>query len=205
MMRVATTLLLVTLAISLAGCRALALFLPEQTKTVPAEYPYLIDKTACIVVRAPDELLFENANLAWEVADHVRVALEANVKGVSVVDPRKITEFQRTERDWATMDPAALGKRFGADRVLEIELTQYTTREPESPYLYRGHITAALRVYNTEYPNSQAAYQGDARTVYPPDGPGRYGSTDRAIRAATLTAFAQDVAVKFYDHQVPVR
>ena len=35
-----------------------------------------------------------------------------------------------------------LGARFGADRALMIELTQYTTREPESPHLYRGRIAA---------------------------------------------------------------
>lgn len=202
MIRVVTAMFLALLVFA-AGCRALALALPEPTKTVPAEYPYLADKGVCVVVRAPDEFVFEYANLRLEVADHVRIALEANVKGISVVDPRKVAEFQRVERDWEAMDPAVLGKRLGADRVLEVELTQYTTREPDSPYLYRGHITAALRVYNTEYPNSQAAYQGDARTVYPPDGPGKYGTSDRAIRAATLNAFAQDVAAKFYDRQVP--
>ncbi len=203
-MRVAG-LLLLSAVLGTVGCRALALILPEQTKTVAAEYPYLADKRVCLVVKAPDEMLFEYPNVQWEVADHVRVALEANVRGLTVVDPKKVADFQRNEPTWESMDPAALGKNFGADRVLEIDLTQYTTREPESPYLYRGHISAAVRVYNTDYPNSQHAYQSDVRTTYPPDGPGQYGSNDRAIRGATMDTFGQDTANKFFDRQVTVR
>lgn len=203
-MRLAGIMLLAA-ALCAGGCRALALFLPEQTKLVKAEYPYLAGKRVCIVVRIPDELLFEYPNVQWEVADHARLALESTVRGVSVTDPKKIVDFQRSDPDWEQMDPALLGRRFDAERVLEIDLTQYTTREPESPHLYRGHISAAVRVYNTEYPNSQHAYHSDVHTTYPPDGPGQYGTNDRAIRGATMQAFSQDLAAKFYDRQVTVR
>ncbi len=198
-------LLLLSLPLVTAGCHALALFLPEPTKTVKAEYPYLTDKKLCVVVRAPDEMVFEYPNLQLEIADHVRVAFEGNVRGLSLVEPKKIVDFQRSDPAWETMDPAALGKKFEADRVLEIDLTQYSTREPDSPYLYRGHITAAVRIYNTEYPNTQHAYESEVRTVYPPDGPGKYGTNDRVIRGAMLDAFGQDVAAKFYDRKVTAR
>jgi hypothetical protein len=193
------------LVIFSTGCRSLVLIWPDQYRTVAADYPYLTGKRVGILVRAPDEVLFEYANVQWEVADHVRVALEGNVRGVSVVEPRKIVDFQRQDPSWETMDPALLGKRFGADRLLEIELTEYATREPESPHLYRGHVSAAVRVFNTEYPNSQPAYRTNIQTVYPPDGPGQWGTDDRAIRGAAMQAFAQDLAGKFYDRQVKVR
>jgi hypothetical protein len=205
MIRAVAAVLLVPLLVSTGGCRALAMILPEPMKTVSAEYPYLADKRVCIVVRAPEEMAFEYANIQWEVADHVRVALEGNVHGVTVVDPKKIVDFQRGESNWESMDPARLGQHFDTDRLIEIELTQYATREPESPHLFRGHIWAAVRVYNTEYPNSQPAYKTDIRTAYPPDGPGQYGTNDRAIRGATMDAFGQDVAAKFYDRQVKVK
>jgi len=204
-MRIVAVSFVLPLALVSTGCKALALFLPEPTKTVPAEYPYLVDKKVAIAVKAPDEMQFEYANIHWEVADHVRVALESTVRGVTVIEPKKVVDYQRSHADWETMDSARLGREFGADRLIEIELTQYTTREPESPHLYRGHISAALRVFNTEYANSQPAYQADVHTVYPPTGPGQYGATDRAIRAATMDAFAQDVSAKFYDRQVTVK
>lgn len=203
MVRRAAVLLLPLVACS-SGCQLVGLLGPDVTKTVPAEYPYLAGKRVCIVVHAGIEMLSVYPHLQWEVADHVRVQLEANLKGTTVVEPRKVVDYQRGNADWEKLDPAVLGRRFGADRVLEIELTQYTTREPESDFMYRGHISAALRVFNTDYPNSQPVFQSQVRTVYPKDGPGQWGSDDRAIRRATMEVFAQDVTNKFYDHKVHV-
>ena len=201
MPRIAILLLLPILAAS-GGCKLVALFANPPMKDVVAEYPYLTDKRICIVVRADQEMEFEFPNLRWEVADHVRVALEANIEGVTVVEPRRVVDFQNSNPDWELMDPAVVGKRFRADRVLEIDLTQYTTREPESPHLYRGYITAALSIYNTEYPDSEPAYQAEVRTVYPPESAGDWGTTDRDVRAATMEAFAEQTTERFYDRRV---
>lgn len=203
MIRIAMAVLLPLLAAS-GGCRLIALFGNPPTKDVAAEYPYLEDKWVCIVVRAPMETLFEFPHVQRELADHVRIPLEGNLRGVRVVDPRKVADFQRDEPAWETMDPALLGKRFHAARVLELDLTQYTTRQPESPHLYRGHITAAVRVYNADYPNSQPAYRTEVQTVYPPNSPGQWGTSDKEIRQATMEAFAQQLVGKFYDRKVKV-
>ncbi len=194
------------LAAATCGCnyvKAMAyLFGEEQTKTVPAAYPYLTNQKVAIVVRADMETLFEYPHVQWELADHVRVALEANVKGVTVVDPRKVVDVQRRDSDWQRRDPALLGKDFGADKLLEIDLTQYTTREPDSPHLYRGHIMAGINVYNTAYPNSEPAYKSEARAVFPESATADLGLGDREVRRGVMEAFAQDVANKFYERKV---
>jgi hypothetical protein len=197
--------LIATFALVLCGCKALALFGDEPTKTVPAEYPYFADKKVCVIVRAPEETIFEHSNVQWEVADHIGVVLEANVHGVTVIDPKKVGAKQRAEPDWQRRDPAALGKELGADRLIEVDLTQYMTREPDSPYLYRGHMAAAVRVYNTEYTNAQPTYKTDIQTVFPPDGPGQWGTNDREVRKGMMEAFAQDVVAKFYDRKVKIK
>ncbi len=199
------SVLWLTVLVGIAGCRSLALFWPEQTRTVAAEYPYLADKSVVILVRAPDEVLFEHPHVQWELADHVRVALEGKIRGVSIVEPRKVFDMQRADQSWRTQDPARLGRQFQADRLMEIDLLQYTTRDPDSPFLLRAHILAAVRVYNTEYTDAQPAYRTEVRTVYPPDGPGRWGSDERSIRAAAMERFAQDLAGRFYDRKVVVK
>ncbi len=194
---------------ALGGCQAIAwpwlMWGPEPTKTIAAEFPYLSDKRICILVHADMETLFEYPKVQWEVASHVGVVLEANVKSASVVDPEQVFDYQNRTPDWERIDPAAIGKQFQADRVLEIILTQYTTREPASEHLYRGHITADVRIYNTEYPDSKPAYEKEVKTVYPPESAGQYGSDDRGIRAATMQAFALDVGGKFFDRKVKVK
>ncbi len=174
----------------------------EPTKRVPAEYKYLSNQTICIVVRAEPETIFEYPHVQWEVADHIRVALEANVKGLKVVDPKRVVEHQRRDANWAKEDPADLGKRFGAERVIEVTLTQYTTRDPDSPHIHRGHIHGLVNVYRAKYPNHEPAYSADLRTFYPPAQSGEWGQPERTIRRLLMEAFAQDVAGKFYDRDV---
>jgi len=62
-----------------------------------------------------------------------------------------------------------------------------------------------VRIYNTEYTQSEPAYQTEVHTVHPPDGPGQWGSSDREIRRATMEAFAQELAGRFFDRKIKVR
>lgn len=181
------------------------LFGEDQTKKMKAEYPQLADQMVCILVRADAETTFEYPHVQWELADHVRVALEQNVQGIKVVDPRRVAEYQRGNPSWEKADPAELGKRFAAQRVLEIDLTEYTTREPDSPHVYRGRIGAVVGVYNAAYPGSEPVYTTELTTVYPPEGVGEVSAGDRAVRRVTMETFAEDLAGKFYDRSVKVK
>jgi hypothetical protein len=208
-LRVVTGGLLASLLVVASGCQAVAamvlLFGNEPTKKVPAEYKYLEGQKVCIVVRADMETMFEYPQVQWEISDHVRVALENNVKGAKVVEPRTVVDYQRRNSNWEKLDSADLGKQFSADRVLMIDVTQYSTREPDTPHLYRGHITAQISVYDTAYPLSEPVYTKEIETVYPPASAGSWGTGDREIRRSTMEAFAQDVAAKFYDRLVKVK
>lgn len=201
-----TFMLLVALLTPASGCKLLAapflMWGKEPTKDVPAEYPYLQDKKVCVLVWADSETLFEYPWVQLEVSEHVTGAMQPNVSGIEFVPNRQVLELQRREPDWDRSDPAVLGARLGAERALMIELTQYTTREPESPHLYRGRIAANVKVYDTEYRNSAPVYKTSAETVFPLDSAGQWGTDDAAIRKATMQAFGLDLAGKFYDRQV---
>ncbi len=202
--------LLITLGLAglplLSGCQLIAfhtlMWNDKPMRDVKAEYPYLAKQRVAVLVRANMETQFEYPHVQWEVADHLRVALEGNVAGVRVVDPKQVAEFQRRDAAWERMDPAEIGKKFAAKRLIEINLTQYTTREPDASHIYRGHIAAVVHVYNCDYPDSEPAYTADIHTRYPPEGTGEWGISERSIRRRMMEAFAADVAKKFYDHKV---
>lgn len=201
-------LLLAALLVPMAGCRLLAtpilLWGSEPTKQIPAEFPHLQNKKVCTLVWAEMDTLFEYPQVQYELSEHVRAALEGTVPGISFIPNRQVVDFQRRTPEWERSDPVVLGARFGAERVLMIELTQYGTREPDSPHLYRGRISANVKVYNAARPNTAPVYRTVVETVYPPDSVGQWGSDDRSIRRGTMEAFASDVAGKFYDRTVKV-
>lgn len=201
--------LLLVLSATSGGCQLMAapflMWGKQPTKEVAAEYPYLRGKKVCLLVWADSETLIEYPQVQLELSEHAAEAIKPNVRGVSFTPNRKVVDLQRREPNWDRGDPAALGARFGADRTLLIELTQYTTREPESPHLYRGRIAANVKVYHTEYRECAPVFKTSVETVYPPDSVGQWGTDDAAIRKATMEAFAQDLAGKFYDRHVKVR
>lgn len=178
---------------------------PEPTKPVPAEYPYLAGKKACVVVWAEPETLFEYPNVQLEISEFVGNALTRNVQGLTLTPNRQVAELQKKNRDWERVSPAKIGTHFGVERVIVIELAQYSMRDVENPHLLRGRINAAMKVYDTAYPDAGPSYKTSVDAAYPPDSPGKWGSDERGIRRGAMEAFAEAVSRKFFDHRVKAK
>jgi hypothetical protein len=187
---------------ALVGCQAMAMpFLmwgEEPTKNVPAEFPHLEGKKLGILVWADNDTLFEFRNVQLELSEYVAASLKANVKKLNLIANRTVVDYQRSDADWDRKPPAEVGAALGADRVLLIELTQYTTREPDSPHLYRGRISANVKVYDTSVANSSPTYKSTVETVYPP-------GAAASVRDAAMRTFAADVTGRFHDRKVKVK
>lgn len=188
-----------------AGCKAFAfgavMWGKDPTRDVAAEWPHLVGKKVCVVVWAEMDTMFEYPFVQLEVARHVEESMTPAIKGISFVPPREVTSYQQRNPDWDREPPARIGAEFGADRVLFIEMTQYTTREPDSPYLFRGRISANLKVYDAAQPEAAPLYRSTVETVHPADTPGQYGTDDATIRKEAMEAFAVQVAGKFCDRR----
>ncbi len=191
------------------GCRLLAapfiLFGEEPTEEVKAEWPHLSGKHVAILIWADSNTRFEYPNVGLELAEHLRVAMEPHLTGISFVPARDIVEYQRNNPDWDLEDPSTLGARFRADRVMLVELTQYTTREPEATHLLRGLIASSIKLYDCGLPASEAVYRTTVETVYPDEGASTWGTNESDLRLATMEAYSLTVARKFYDHKVKVK
>ncbi|MGE3181300.1 MAG: hypothetical protein AB7N71_06695 [Phycisphaerae bacterium] len=205
--KVLATFLAAVLFSTLSGCqfmKLIAIFGKPPTKLVKAEWPHLAGKKVSIVVWAEMDTLFEYPYIQLEISRHIEDALQPNVSDITIVSPRDVVKMQQNDPDWDRKAPTFLGEQFDADNVLFIELTQYTTREPDSPHLFRGHIAANLKVYDVGFPNAAPLYRDNVEAMYPPESAGQYGTDDIAIRKMTLEVFATEVANKFYDRKVKV-
>ncbi|MBK8916134.1 MAG: hypothetical protein IPM64_16325 [Phycisphaerales bacterium] len=201
--------LLSALLLALAGCQLVAMpFImwgAEPTKDVPAEFPHLQNREICLVVWCDSDTLFEYPNVRLEVSEYVAFAMKASVKGATFTSNRRVTELQSREPRWEREPPAKLGAKLGAERVLTIELTQYSMREPDNPHLYRGRIAANLRVYDAASPESRWLWQGTVEVAYPPDSVGAWGVPETQIRRGAMELFASEVAGKFHDRKIKAK
>jgi len=189
----------------LLGCNLLAyplyLAAPEPTKKVPAEFNKLQGKRVAIVVWAKPETLFQFPHVRLEVAAQVAWQLQQKVKNVQVVQPQLIADYQDRHPEWEGLPPAEIGKRFGADYVIFVELLEYTTRDPRSPTLYRGRARAGIVVYDVADPARK--WPLNPVTAEYPGGPvGVAAADDMAVHRGLLDLLGRKIAQKFYDHEI---
>lgn len=193
----------------LPGCKMAAMpwlmWGKEPTRTVEAEYPYLDGKRICIAVWADSNTLFEYPYVRIELSEHLRTALQDQIPRISFIPNRDVVDYQKSHPDWDREDPIAIGAHFQADRVLLVELTHYTTREPDSPHLLRGIVAANVRLYDVEAPKSEPLYRTTVEAVYPEQSPTAWGTSESAVRRAAMETFAIKVAHKFHDYREKVR
>lgn len=191
------------------GCNLISLpfvlFAPEPTKKVSAEFTHLKGKRVLILVWAEQATLYEYQHVQVEIASHVRYYLKEKFKDLKVVAPSEVDRYMKRHPDWATEHPGRVGAHFKADLVIMLELMEFTTREPDSPSLFRGRARARVTMYDLtgedEMPKGVALKPAEA--VYPPDRPiGVLRADDRIIRAETYKEFGRAVARKFYEHEV---
>lgn len=197
-----------------AGCNLigapLSMMAQDQTKKVPAEYGDLPGKNVCIWVWADESLLFEYPVIRLDVANHARHYLKQHVKNIKVVDTAVVDKFQRNEYDADTMPVVQVGKRFKADVVLFIQVSDFVTRPTGSPNLFQGRMNTQCALYDCkgdlplESPERKL-WGGKIDTVFPERPVGMMDTDDLRIRSTLLELFGEKIARKFYDYQAAAK
>jgi len=207
---VKTTILALLVMLAVVGCNIIgpamyAVHGPRITK-VAAEYGDLAGKRVCIWVWADDAVAFDYPQVCLDVANHARFAIGQHVK-CTFADPAAVDRFQRSEYQADQLNVVEIGKRFGADVVLFIEIVEFHTRPTALPSLFQGLISSQCAVYDCKGAAQVSA--GDRRVwgdririEFPEDRPlNMTEADDLSIRSATLQVFSQSLAKKFYTHR----
>jgi len=210
--RIVAVLLLAAVGLASSGC-GLELFFSWLTaprhpkRNVPAEYKLEAD-LLLILPYAGTEILFDYPTAAVEVSQRtaMEVARHLRRRVKRIANPAQVQAFQDSNLDWPSMSLAEIGRRFGADKILYIELSRYTMMEPDSVSLLRGRISAKVEVADVAAAAENPAYSTDVDIVFPPDRPVAAAEfPERVIRQVTTRLFAETVVKKFYDHEEKVQ
>lgn len=183
---------------------------PAPIITVKAEYDGLDNQTVAILIYADQEILYVRNHADAQVAAFVAKAFEeargrGKLSGMKLVPVAKTAKYQE-RTDWYNMEIVDVGRKFGAGRVVYIELEDYSRKEIGSPNLLRGRISAAVKVYEvtekgSPHPPKNPVYAARINQIWPEDSP--VSATDHSliwVEQGTLARFAKKVAKKFYTH-----
>ncbi|KKL77935.1 hypothetical protein LCGC14_2029920 [marine sediment metagenome] len=201
-------------ALAAGGCNSLQYMMylfapPAPTKTIKAEYD-MRGKHVAVVVFAGPETLLDYHQAQVEVFDALAAELKRKVRGVSLVDIRRVMRYQDENPRWDAEPPEKLCRIFSCDTVLLVSLIEFATREPGSIHLARGRILAEASTYEPRRVVKGVARGGcvwrskTIRVVYPAKTPvGLPAGDDWRLRVETAKVFAAELAKNFYKHKVP--
>lgn len=176
----------------------------KKKATVEADYRGLDGRRIAVVVSADDHTYFEYPGAPLAVSSAVTERLAAAIPGAKLVDPKQIDRFQRENPYWNTLSYRELSSRLGVERLVYIDLTDYTTHEPGNKHVWRGIISANVGAAEAESADGTAlVYSTVVRASYPEGNPvGVLDADDRSIELGMNQVFAAMVANLFRDHEV---
>jgi len=210
MRKISLLSLALALIFSVSGCNYLTwpvyVLFGQSNKKVKAEYPGLKNQKTALIVATTPAVDFEYPYIRNDLALGITNVLSQHIKGIKFIPQEKIDAFISENLDWVSLPISQIAARFDAQRILYLDLYEFTLREPESVNLLRGRISAAVRVYEIDSPQpDQPVYQTELSNVYPESGPTFYSDTAlMMVRQRTLPPFVDQLARKFYDHKIPV-
>ncbi len=205
----------ISLAVVTMSCLSLAcnwltpiIFIGEHQKRIFPEFDKLPQKRVAIVIWTAPATLFDYPHARYELATYLGEKLSYEMEqrdlGTTVVDARDIEDYLQKDLD-AQIDPSRVGRKFKTDYVIYIEILEFQVRDPESPLFLKGEIEASVVVHDTRE-DAPPLTKFDLTTVtskFPLLGPIMMTSTNsQNVREGLYRTFAEDVARKFYEHNI---
>ena len=98
-----------------------------------AQYTGLENHSVAIIVYASeDAILFEYPTAREDVAAFVTQQLRTNIPSIRLVDYHEVADWQNQTPHWEVMQVKDMGRHFSVDRVIYIELSDYSMHDPGS-------------------------------------------------------------------------
>ncbi len=153
-----------------------------------AEFPGLKGKKVVVVCRPLAELQYRDAASAKALAAEISVLLQKQVSKITVIDQQKVAEWT-DEHAWE--EYPEVGKALGADMVVGVDLTSFSTYQ--GPTLYQGKATASIKVFDLKDDNKVVFKKDMPQLLYPP-------SVGKPIAEQTENDFCREFSVVVAEH-----
>lgn len=176
---------------------------PKQVN-VKAAYAGLAGKRVAVLVVVTDATLFEYPEAPTKLGRAVGSRIAGNVTGVSVVAPAEVTRFQNANPHWDSVPASALIERLGVERLVMIDVAEYSTHEPGNAHVFRGILAGNVDVLEGDGANPNNAVFSERVAIRYPEGTAVsvLAGDVATIELGMLDLFSRAAAGLFSDHTV---
>lgn len=148
---------------------------PAVMKGLPADDEKKAPKVAILTWSAMEtraEFIHADRQLSDLLARQITDLARQNEEHITFVSGRKVEELKNGNPNWRALDMAEIGRRFGADYVIFLELNRLSMYEPGGlNQLYRGRANVTVSLTDVKSPD-ESPMQQEVSCVYPSDARG---------------------------------
>jgi hypothetical protein len=135
------------------------------------------------------ELLKADRDIANLTTRYLKKGFEYNKERVTIVNQTKVEEYKNNHPGWQTMDRAEIGRHFGADYVVYMEINELSLYEPRSAnQLYRGKASISVNLVDCTDPDADEE-QREFTCMFPKESFGPIPVEDKPLSAFKLEFF----------------
>jgi hypothetical protein len=203
-----------------SGCSALgyaAAVIPGPP--MKARYPGLAGQKVAIVVWADRAATYDYPTLHRDVASTVQNNLKSKLaadkgkteelQGTTFVDPLQVYRWQRNHPEFENRSlnelAPAIAAHTGATRIVYIELSPFSTRDPRTDVLLKGNAGVSIKVAEVNGSSVRIPFEeANAMVVFPTKAPEGVPVTDQMnaqyIYNGLVREVAGEVAMRFFSY-----
>lgn len=196
------------------GCAVLGVLAhAAPPPTIGAKYKGLSKQTVGVMVWTDRGMAIDWPNLQLNLSQSIQTRLQntarkndhpKELEGAQMVAAESVVRFQHDHPETETEAITDVAPRMNLTRLIYLEVEKFETRPAESVELYRGTLTANLKVLEVTEGRAKVAYEESNISVsYPPKSPeeGTPGLGDATIYEKTIDAFTTQVVNRFIPHE----
>jgi len=176
----------------------------DERVIVEPEYEQIAGRHIAVVTSMDDPTLSLTPGAATALTQSVSRQIASDIPNVTVVDPEQLNAFLRRNPYWVTMPYGEIVDRLKVDRLIHLDVTEYTTHEPGNTHMWRGRATLRVNVIEAESEQkNEVAYSRMISTRYPPSptGVGVVDSDAETISTALNFLTAKQISRLFHQHE----
>ena len=161
-------------------------------------------KRVLVVCTTPAALTAEAASVRYELLDLLTRRLKR--AGIVLIDSNRVASWM--DRNGGFFDhPSELSADFETDYIVHVDVERFTTREDNSPNLFRGTMSGSVLAYAVTSDGSGSksvhrVFSGMFNSNYPQHSPIAAAdvSSERAFVRQCVDRLSTQIAQMFYDH-----
>ena len=148
------------------------------------------------------ELVRADRELSSLLARQLQEAFKKNKENVTVVSATRVEQYKDKHPDWQSESPAAIGKHFHADYVIELDIESLTIyKEGSSKTIFQGHANIAVSVIDVHHAGDDPIFKHPYRCEYPKDRPiFSMDSDPEQFRYQFMATIARELSWYFAKH-----